>query len=68
MKGLYGFHLTHYTLSHTHTYKLMVYILYIKLKVCTGLNCVSKKVNSGRYDQIILGISPLRTSLRVCEM
>ena len=66
MKGLYE--LTHLMLSHTHTYKLMVYILYIKLKVCTGLNCVSKKVNSGRYDQIILGISPLRTSLKGFEM
>ena len=58
---------TLHALTCTHIQTHGIY-LYIKLKVCTGLNCVSKKVNSGRYDQIILGISPLRTSLKVCEM
>lgn len=42
------------------THACVVYILYIKLKVCVGINCVSKKANSREGGQINLRNYPLK--------
>lgn len=73
--NLVQFHCPGDTQTHTETdtlslsLSLSVYIQYaITLKVCVGLNCLSKKTNSGKHGQINLKISSLKMSSKVDKM